>query len=146
MNTGDGAGETVYGIGSADAFDVLKHPVEHANLGKGRDNRGDHLNRKEGPRWNLHVMSEFEVGGEFESLHGCDIAVGDEYHVGDGTAGEECAADKLTDEIEGRLLICDGHDDADRDEEDGAYAEGEEETVPWEVNGVAATCQIKDTA
>ena len=35
------------------------------------------------------------------------------------------------------MLICEGYDDADGDEEEGGYGEGEKEAVPREVDGVA---------
>lgn len=81
-------------------------------------------------------MAELEVGGEFEALSRGDVPVGGEDHVCNGAAREGDAADELADEIEAGLLICDGHDDADRDEEDGADAEGQKEAVPGEVDGV----------
>lgn len=70
-------------------------------------------------------------------MGGGDVAVGDEDHVGDGTAGKDGAADELADEVDGGVLVGDGHDDADGDEENGADAEGEKETIPGEVDWVA---------
>ena len=58
------------------------------------------------------------------------------YHVGDGSPGEDDAADELADEVEAAVLVCDGHDDADGDEEEGGDGEGEQEAVPGEIDGV----------
>ena len=66
-------------------------------------------------------MAEFQIGGELDALGGRDVAVGDEDHVGDGAAGKDDAADQLADEVEARVLVCDGHDDADGDEKEGCY-------------------------
>lgn len=137
MDAGNGTGKTVDGFGSTDALDVGEHPVENADLGDGGDERGDDLDEEHDARWNLHVVAEFEVGGELDTLGGGDVAVGDEEHVGDGAAGEDGAADELADEVDTGVLVGDGHDDAVRDEEDGTEEEGEEEAVPWKVDGVA---------
>lgn len=137
MHAGDGAGEAVDGLGRADAFDVCKHPVEDADLGDGGDEGGDDLDEEHDAGRDLHVVPEFEVGGELDALGGGDVAVGDEDHVGDGAAGEGDAADKLADEVDAAVLVGDGHDDAVGDEEDGADGEGEEEAVPGEMDGIA---------
>lgn len=34
------------------------------------------------------------------------------------------------------MLVGDGHNDADWDEEDGADPKGQDETIPWEMNRV----------
>lgn len=36
------------------------------------------------------------------------------------------------------MLVCEGHDDADWDEENGAYSEREKESVPWEMDRITA--------
>ena len=58
------------------------------------------------------------------------------HHVGDGSAWEDHAADELADEVEAAVLVCDGHNDADGDEEDGGDGESEQETVPGEIDRV----------
>ena len=66
------------------------------------------------------------------------------YHVGDGSAGEDDAADELADEVEAAVLVCNGHDDADGDEEDGGDGEGEQEAVPGEIDGVVFDDEYTD--
>ena len=83
-------------------------------------------------------MTELEIGRELNTLGGGNVAVGNEDHVGDGTTREDSAADELTDEVDTTMLVCDGHDDAVRDEEYGANGEREKESVPGKMNGVAA--------
>ena len=34
------------------------------------------------------------------------------------------------------MLICDSHDDANRDEEQSRYGEGEYQTIPWEMDRI----------
>ena len=65
------------------------------------------------------------------------VAVGDEDHVRDGAAGEDAAADELADEEEAALLVGDGHDDSNGDEEDSTHAEGYQKPIPWKVDRVA---------
>lgn len=129
------AGEAVDGLGRAQAGDVGEEPVEDADLGEGGDEGGDHLHCEEETGRDFHVVAEFEVRGEFDALGRGDVRVGDEDHVGDGAAGEEFPGDELADQVEGGVLIGDGHDDAGGDEEDGGDAEGEQDTVPGEVDG-----------
>ena len=47
------------------------------------------------------------------------------YHVGDGPAWEDYAADELADEVETAVLVRDGHDYADWYEEDGGDGKSE---------------------
>ena len=84
-------------------------------------------------------MPEFQVGGELDALSGGYVAVGHEDHVGDGPAGEHDTADQLTDEVQRRVLVRNGHDDADGNIEEGGYEQGEEEAVPGEVDFRIAT-------
>ncbi len=82
-------------------------------------------------------MTEFEVRGELDALGGGYVAICDKDHIGDRATWEYGAADELADEVDGAMLICDGHDDAIGDEEDGAQAESEEKSIPREMNRVA---------
>ena len=81
-------------------------------------------------------MAQLEIATEFDALSRGDVAVGDEDHVCDRTAGEDDTANELADEVKGRVLVGDGHDDADGDEEDRGDSEGEEKAVPGEMDGV----------
>lgn len=119
VDAGERAGEAVAGVGGAEGGEVAEHPVEDADLRQAGDQGGQHLDLEEEARGQLHVVAELEVGGEFDALGGRDVAVGDEDHVCDRAAGEDVAGDELADEVEGRVLVCDGHDYADGDEEEG---------------------------
>jgi len=120
---------------------VGEHPVEHTNLGKRREDGSGQLQFEEKAGWDAHVdLTKFEIRGKLESLSGCDlgtsdakmksiagetyVAIGDEDHVCDGTTGKQCAAKKLADEIQATLLIGDGLNNADRNEEHAAEANG----------------------
>jgi len=63
-------------------------------------------------------MAELEIGSKLQALGCRDVAKGCEDHVCDGSTGEHNAAYQLADEIDATLLVRDGHDDADGDEED----------------------------
>jgi len=67
-------------------------------------------------------MAELEIGSKFQALGCRDVAKGCEDHVRDRSTGEYNTADELADEVDAALLVCDGHDDADGDEEDCADA------------------------
>lgn len=116
VDAGDRTGEAVEGLWGADVGDVGEHPVEDGDLGEGGDYCGKELNVEEEAGGDFHVVSEFEVGGEFHALGGgylgeyalvdlqksgersqAYVAVGYEYHVCHGSAGEERTAGKLAD-------------------------------------------------
>jgi hypothetical protein len=120
----------------ADIRDIGEHPIEDEDLGDGRNDGGYHLDGKKYSRWDLHVMAEFEVRGEFYTLRGGDVTVRNEDHVCDGSPWENGTANELTDEVNTAVLICDSHDDADWDEEDRANPESEDQSIPWEMNWV----------
>ncbi len=66
-------------------------------MGEARDEGGENLDGEEEAGRDLHVVPEFEVGGEFDALGAGDVGVGDEDHVCDGAAGEEDPRDDLAD-------------------------------------------------
>ena len=61
-------------------------------------------------------MAELEIRGEFDALGGTNVAVGDKDHIGHRSSGKDDAADELADKVEAIMLICDGHDDRNRQE------------------------------
>jgi hypothetical protein len=131
------ARETIQSLRGTDIRDINKHPIKHHNLRDRRHHRRGHLHTKQDPRRDFHVMAQLQIGTELDALGGRDVPVGDEDHVCDWPAGEEDAADELADQVDAAVLVCDGHDDGDGDEEEGADGEGEEEAVPGEVDRVA---------
>lgn len=100
VHAGDGAGEAVDGGGRAYAADVGEHPVEDADLGEAGGDGGGELDGEERARGDLGVVAQLQVRGELQCLRGGDVAVGDEEHVRDGSAGEEEAAGELADEVD----------------------------------------------
>ncbi|KFY47151.1 hypothetical protein V494_00143 [Pseudogymnoascus sp. VKM F-4513 (FW-928)] len=137
MHPRERTGKPIHSIRRTNPSHISKHPIQHRDLREARCEGRRHLYAKEQARRDLHVVPELEVGGELDALCGADVAVGHEDHVCDGAAGEERAACELVDEVGGGVLVGYGGDDAGGDEEEGAQAEGEEEAVPGEVNGVA---------
>lgn len=94
----------------------------------------------------LHVVAQFEVGGEFDALGGGDVAVCDKdlgilmsvgescadvgrmvnaHHICNRPPREDYAADELADEVETAVLIRNGHDNTHWYEEDGGDGKGE---------------------
>jgi hypothetical protein len=65
-------------------------------------------------------VTELEIGREFYTLCGGDVSIGDEDHVCDWTTWEDSSADKLADQIDAAMLVCDGHDDSNWDEKNRA--------------------------
>ena len=64
---------------------------------------------------NLHVMTQFEVRTEGESLGHGDVTPGLEHHHSDGLAGEQVTDDQLSDDVQTDLLVSDGLDDTNGD-------------------------------
>ena len=113
-----------------------EHPIKDADLCDTRHQGSDHLNLEKEFRGDLHVVAQFQIGRKFNALCGADVAVCDEDHVCDRSAGEDDATDQLTDKIETAVLVGYCHHDADWNEEKSGYREGKQESVPWEVDRV----------
>ena len=82
-------------------------------------------------------MPKLEVRGKLDALCRGDVAIRHEDEVGYRAAREDGTTDELADQVDAAMLVGDGHDDAVRDEEDGANAERQEEAIPWQVDRVA---------
>lgn len=122
-----GTDKPVWLVSVAHAVDIREHPRLHAELDGTSDNRRRHLRPEHGPRRDLHVVTELEVGCELQSLGHGDVAPGLEHHHGDGLAGEGVADDELCDDVEADLLVRDGLDHADGDDVEEGDDEGEDE-------------------
>ena len=81
MHTGDGAGEAIDGVVSAEGRDVDEHPVQDGDLGERRDESGGQLDGEESFRGDFHVVAQFEVRGEFDALGGGNVAICYEDHA-----------------------------------------------------------------
>lgn len=81
-------------------------------------------------------MAQLQIRRKFDSLGRRDISIGDEDHVRDRPAREDCPADKLTNEVNAAVLICDGHNNSNWDKEDGADTQRKKQTVPWQMHRV----------
>ena len=158
MDSRDRTSKAIDSLRRANARDVFEHPIQDTDLSDAGDESGDELDFEEKSGWDFHVMAQFEVGGEFYALGGADVAVCDEdldrselvrssdreglkeeevaYHVCDWSARKDDTTDQLTDEIETTMLICDSHDDADRNEKYARDRKSKEKTVPREVDWV----------
>jgi hypothetical protein len=82
-------------------------------------------------------MPEFEIGSKLDSLSRRDIAIGNENHISNWTTRESNASDELAYKVNAAVLVCDGHDDADWDEENGTDSESHQQAIPGEMDGVA---------
>jgi hypothetical protein len=134
---GERAHETIDGFWCADVGNIVEHPIQNKYLRNRGNDCGDHLNREEDPRWDLHVMAKFKVGREFDALCRGDVSVGNEDHVCDRSTWEDGTADKLADKVDAAVLIRDCHNDTDWNKEDRADAQSEDQTVPWKLYWVA---------
>lgn len=131
MYASDGAVETIDSLWCADSRNVVEHPIENADLRKTGDDGNRELELEQDAWWNLHVVAEFEVRGELESLRGGNVSESRENHVCDGASREHDATDELADEIDTALLVGDSHHYADRDEQNCTNAQCQQESVPW---------------
>ena len=106
--------------------DVCKHPFLSEDADDAADKGCYDLDEEHDPRWDFHVVSEFEVTGETDGLGGADVGDGFEDHVGDGTTGEHVTRDHLVENVERDLLVRDGLDHGQGDGEERGEEEGEE--------------------
>ena len=75
MDTSYRTGKAVDRFWGADVGDVAEHPVQDAYLGNAGDQCGDHLNFEKELWGNFHVVTQLEIGGEFDALCRADVAV-----------------------------------------------------------------------
>ena len=65
---------------------AAESPLKDGDLDDAGPDSGDGLGHEHGPPWNLHVLAQFQILGEVETLGHCDVAVGLEKHHGHRTA------------------------------------------------------------
>lgn len=75
-------------------------------------------------------MSQLQVRGELDALCGGDVPISDEDHIGDRAPREHRTTYELTDKVDAAVLICHGHDDADRYEKYGADSQRKQQPIP----------------
>ena len=120
-----GAGEVVLLIRCTNIGDLRHLVVEDTRADESRNKGGEHLAVEGNPRWNVDVMSEFEVLGETESVCGGDMSVKFEVHQGGGVTGEPETAEQFGNDAEGDLHVGNSHDYAARNAKDDC----EEDTI-----------------
>lgn len=130
---GVGAGQTLGLVGGADAVDVASQEVVGGNLHNGQPDDGKGLGAKHAAGRDLHVVADLHVGHVGEAVVGHHVAPGLEEHHGDGAAGQHVAEDHLGDDVETGLLVGDGLDHADGDEEEEADEDTDDESPPGEM-------------
>jgi len=115
-------------IGTTDVLDALEDPGLGADLDKGSENGGNHLNDKGCSRGNLDIVAELEIldkgSGFCQRLH----RIGFEDHVGERVSGQEGAGDDLSENIEGDALSGHGVDEAGGEDVDDGEDDGEDES------------------
>lgn len=122
-----GANESILLMRRAHALNVGEHPSLDTELHGTGENGGYNLTPEHGARRNFHVVTEFEIAGEVESLSHRDITPGFEHHHGDGVARESVSDDKFCDDVETDLLVRDSLNHADGDDVHEGNDEGKHE-------------------
>lgn len=135
VDAGNGAGEAVDRFWGADPRDIGEHPVQDANLRQARDDGCGQLKVEQDPWRDLHIMPQLQVGTEFQPLRRGNVAIRHKNHIRDGPARKHNTANQLADEVYAILLVGDGHDDANGDEEHSADPQREEQTIPRQIHG-----------
>ena len=87
--------EAIWLIRGAHALNVREHPCLNTELDSAGDDSSDDLRPEHGARWDLHVVTELEVGSELQRLGHRDVSPGLEHHHGDGASRERIADDQL---------------------------------------------------
>ena len=129
----------------ANIGDPRHQVVENGCGDKRRNEGGKHLAVEGDPRWNVGVMSEFEVLGEMEGVRGGDVPVALEVEHGSGVAREPETAEQLGEDVEGYLYVRDGHDDAARNAEDGGHEDTIQRGGGGGVGGVSGDASRTET-
>lgn len=132
---GGWAAETIFLRRSADIFDVVQHPVLDENDDEAADDGRNELDGEHHARWYFHVMAEFQVSSECDSLGRSDVTDYFEDHVGDGASGQDVAADELVHDLRWDLLVGDGLQHGDRDGQEPGDDDGDEGSPSRELSG-----------
>ena len=104
--------------GQADIGDLCHLVIENGRADEGGDESCPHLTVEGDPWSDVHVVDEFEILSEQESMEGRGISVGLEIvHSSGVTRGPE-TAEELGNNVQGNPDVRIGHDDAARDAED----------------------------
>lgn len=136
MDAGDRAIESVDGVGCANTWNEIEHPVEYSDLCETGDDRDGKLQLEKNPWRDFHVVAKLEVGGELQTLGGGDVAKCCKDHIGNRTTGKYDSADQLADEVDAALLVRNGHDNANGNEEDCPDAECQQKTIPRQMDRI----------
>ena len=127
------AGEVVFLIGCADLGNPRNLVVEGSCTDKSGNKGSEHLAVEGDPRWNVGVVSEFEVPGKVEGVRGGDVSIGLKVVHGSSVTGEPEAPEQLGDNVEGKFHIGGSHNDAARN----TKYYGEEDTIQYNGRGGA---------
>ena len=100
--------------------------------GAGNEGR-DELGHEHDSWGDLHVVTELQIGSEGQGLDVDNVTVGLEGNVGNGVTRENVTNDVLGDDVQTRLLVGDGLDDTDRQDEEYGNGHGKEDSPPWHV-------------
>lgn len=124
------AGELICLVVLADVGDVAERPVHDGDLDNRRPHRGHQLGREHDPGRDLHIMAEFEILGEVQSLRHDQVSVVLKHHHGERAAGDHVADDVLGEDVQAELEIGDGLHDTDRDCPDHGDGQADDKRPP----------------
>ena len=119
-----------------DVADVLhrgEQPPRGGEVHRGRRDRARELRQEHGPGRDLHVVAQLEVGQQRQRLAHADEAVRLEHHVGQRLPRVQVADDELRHDVEPRLHVGGGGDDADGEREGQGDGAGQEEAPVGEL-------------
>ena len=120
-----GAGEVVLLVRFADIRDLRHLVVEDTRADECGNKGSEHLAVEGNPRWNVDVMSEFEILGELEGVLGGGVSVELEVHQGSGVTGEPETTEQLGNDTKGDFHVGNCHYYAARNAEN----DSEEDTI-----------------
>ena len=92
--------------------------VENGRADEGGDEGCPHLAVEGDPWSDVHIVGELETLSEVEGMRGRDVSVRLEVVHSGGVSREPEATEKLGDNLQDNLDVCDGHDYSARDAED----------------------------
>ena len=89
------ANKAVFLAGLADVLDVSKHPALDGDADDTGNRYCDGLRENHDPGWDLDVVTKFQIAGTLEGLFGHGGGINLEDHNGNGSSGNNIAANKF---------------------------------------------------
>lgn len=135
-----GASKTLGLLRSANTLNVTTKEVVSSNLHNGKPDNGKCLSAKHAAGRNLHVVTDFHVRNIGETVVGHHVTPRLEQHHGNGAAGKHVTENHLGNDVQTSLLVGDGLNHADGNEEEETNEDTDNESPSGKMRWPGQRC------